>query len=67
MILVVPLPLFFAHTVYNVRGLTAWVVIGIIWTFLSTFTVVLFPLYESREALMQICRGIIKVSVIRAP
>jgi len=60
MIILIPLPLFFAQTVYGVRGLTAWVVIGILWTFLSTFTVVLYPLYESREALMQICRGIVK-------
>lgn len=60
MILLIPLPLFFAQTVYGVRGLTAWVVIGILWTFLSTFTVVLYPLYESREALMQIGCGIVK-------
>jgi SSS family transporter len=60
LILLIPLPLFFAHTVYGVRGLTAWVVLGILWAFLSTFTVVLYPLYESREALMQISRGIVK-------
>jgi hypothetical protein len=61
MIFIIPLPLFFAQTVYGVRGLTAWVVIGIVWTFLSTLTVVLYPLYESRDALKQICRGIVKV------
>ncbi|KAK7457086.1 hypothetical protein VKT23_010387 [Stygiomarasmius scandens] len=60
MIIIIPLPLFFAQTVYGVRGLEAWVVIGIIWCFVSSFTVVLYPLWESREALMQISRGIIK-------
>jgi hypothetical protein len=61
MIILVPLPLFFAHTVYGVKGLTAWVVIGIIWTFFSAFSVVLYPLFESRVALLQIGKGMIKV------
>ncbi|KAF9043829.1 urea transporter [Hymenopellis radicata] len=60
MIIIIPLPLFFASTVYGEGGLTAWVVIGIIWTFLSAFTVVLYPLWESRGALMMIGRGIVK-------
>ncbi|THU99019.1 urea transporter [Dendrothele bispora CBS 962.96] len=60
MIIIIPLPLFFAQTVYGVRGLEAWVVIGIIWCFVSAFTVVLYPLWESREALTQISKGIIK-------
>ncbi|KAH9050243.1 urea transporter [Lactarius hengduanensis] len=60
MLLLIPLPLFFASTVFGVRGLTAWVVIGIIWCFCSTFTVVLYPLWESRAALAQISRGIVK-------
>jgi hypothetical protein len=62
MLILIPLPLFFASTIYGVGGLTAWVVIGIIWTFCSAFTVVLYPLYESRVALLQISRGVIKVN-----
>ena len=61
MLLIIPLPLFFAQTVFGVRGLTAWVVIGMIWTFFSAFTVVLYPLWESRSALQLISKGIIKV------
>ncbi|KII84020.1 hypothetical protein PLICRDRAFT_95683 [Plicaturopsis crispa FD-325 SS-3] len=60
MIIIIPLPLFFAQTIYGVRGLTAWVVIGIIWTLASALTVVVYPLWESRQALGQICRGIVK-------
>jgi Na+/proline symporter len=60
MIILVPLPLFFAQTVYGVKGLTAWVVIGIIWTFLSAFCVVLYPLFESRAALIHIAKGMVK-------
>ncbi|THH30964.1 hypothetical protein EUX98_g3211 [Antrodiella citrinella] len=60
MLLIIPLPLFFAQTVFGVRGLTAWVVIGVIWTFASAVTVVLYPLWESREALIMISSGMIK-------
>lgn len=61
MIIIIPLPLFFAQTVYGVRGLTAWVVIGIIWAFISAFSVVIYPLWESREALGLVGKGMIKV------
>ena len=64
MIIIIPLPLFFAQTIYGVRGLEAWVIIGIIWTFWSAFTVVIYPLYESREALLMVSKGVIKVGVL---
>ncbi|CAL1711071.1 unnamed protein product [Somion occarium] len=60
MLLIIPLPLFFAQTIFGVGGLTAWVVIGMIWTFFSAFTVVVYPLWESRSALKLITTGIIK-------
>lgn len=34
------------------------------WTFFSDFAVVLYPLWESREALLQITKGIVKVCVL---
>ncbi|KAJ7910497.1 urea transporter [Mycena leptocephala] len=43
-----PAPAILASTIYGKGGLTAWVVVGIIWTFLSAFSVVLYPLWESR-------------------
>lgn len=61
MIILIPLPLFFAETIYGVKGLSAWVCIGIIWAFCSAFTVVIYPLYESREALLMVSKGVIKV------
>ena len=61
MLILIPLPLFFAQTVYGVRGLATWVVVGMIWAFFSALAVVLYPLYESRAALALIGRGIIKV------
>ncbi|EIW75773.1 urea transporter [Coniophora puteana RWD-64-598 SS2] len=60
LLIIIPLPLFFAQTVYEVKGFSAWVGIGIGWAFCSAFAVVLYPLYESRTALGMIGRGIIK-------
>lgn len=59
LMIIIPLPLFFAQTVYSVTGLSVWVIVGIIWTFLSAFTVVIYSLWESRAALRLISRGVI--------
>ncbi|KAG9311247.1 urea transporter [Chiua virens] len=58
--IIIPLPLFGASTVYDVTGLSVWVIIGILWAFCSAFAVVLYPLWESREALAMILKGMIK-------
>jgi len=60
MIILIPLPLFFAQTVYNVPSLKAWVIVAMIWAFLASFTVVIYPLYESRVALTMVAKGIVK-------
>jgi len=60
LILLIPLPLFFSQHVYDVADLTGWVAIGIAWTFLSAISVVLYPLWESRQALFQVASGIYK-------
>ncbi|KAH9849395.1 urea transporter [Lenzites betulinus] len=60
MLIIIPLPLFFAQTVYGVGGLTAWVVIGMIWAFCSAIAVVVYPLWESRVALRTISGGVVK-------
>ncbi|KAF8839783.1 urea transporter [Paxillus ammoniavirescens] len=58
--ILIPLPLFGASTIFSTTGFTVWVVIGILWTFCSAFAVVLYPLWESREALTMISKGMIK-------
>jgi len=60
LILIIPLPLFFSQHIFDVGGLTAWVVVGITWIFLSAFSVVIYPLWESRQALLDIASGIYK-------
>ncbi|KAF8132999.1 urea transporter [Boletus edulis] len=58
--IIIPLPLFGASTVYSVAGFSVWVIIGIIWAFCSAFAVVLYPLWESRAALAMILKGMVK-------
>lgn len=60
--IIIPLPLFGASTVYSVAGFSVWVVVGILWAFCSAFAVVLYPLWESRAALAMIIRGMVKAS-----
>ena len=60
MIILIPLPLFFASTIYNVAGFTVWVLIAMIWAFAASFVVVLYPLWESRVALASVFKGLIK-------
>ncbi|KAF8231010.1 urea transporter [Tricholoma matsutake] len=56
----IPLPLFFASTVYNAPGFATWVSLGIAWVICALLMVILYPLVESRHALAQVSRGIIK-------
>jgi len=60
LVIIIPLALFGSSVVYGVKGFGAWVVIGFIWAFFAAFTVVLYPLWESRLGIMMVCRGIVK-------
>ncbi|CDZ98323.1 urea transporter [Phaffia rhodozyma] len=59
-IILVPIPLFASGYVYPVKGFTAWVAVSVTWSFVAAFIVVLYPLYESRQELARIFRGIYK-------
>jgi len=60
LIILVPIPLFGSSVVYGAKGFTAWTAIGIIWMFCGFFTVVIYPVFESRQALVMVSKGIIK-------
>ncbi|GAO46147.1 urea transporter [Saitoella complicata NRRL Y-17804] len=57
---IIPLPLFFSHYKYSEGFFKGWVVVSIIWTFIAAFICVLLPIWESREAIMVLCRGMKK-------
>ncbi|KZT28417.1 Na+/solute symporter [Neolentinus lepideus HHB14362 ss-1] len=58
--IIVPLPMFFSQYTFSVKFFTAWVVIGIIWTFCSAFICIFLPLLESRNALFEVGSGLIR-------
>ncbi|KAG6860864.1 hypothetical protein C0993_002807, partial [Termitomyces sp. T159_Od127] len=63
-LILVPLPLFFAQTVYGVRGFGAWVGIGIAWAFMSCGVVVVFPVWEAREGVWGVAKGLWEVRLL---
>ena len=61
LILLIPLPLFFSSHIYTPGGFTGWVAVGITWVFFSICAVVIYPVWESKDAVGQIMKGITKV------
>ncbi|KAJ3517073.1 hypothetical protein NLJ89_g741 [Agrocybe chaxingu] len=59
LIILIPLPLFFSGLVFSPSGMLAWVIMGVAWTICSAVIVVIYPVYESRDAMAQICRGVV--------
>ncbi|TRM56000.1 solute symporter family transporter [Schizophyllum amplum] len=46
--------------VWSKAGFTFWIVLSLLWTFVAAGIVVIYPVYESRHALADICRAIWK-------
>lgn len=53
-----PLPMFFSRYVFSKSFFTGWVVVSMIWVFISTIAVGLYPLFEARHTLANITREI---------
>ncbi|KAK3489607.1 urea active transporter [Neurospora hispaniola] len=53
-----PMPLYGTGYIFSKPFFTGWVVVGIIWIFLSFIGVGLFPIYEGRETLIRTCKYI---------
>ena len=51
-----PIPMYGSSYVFSKRFFTGWVVVGILWLFVTTFGVVVFPLYEGRESIVRVVR-----------
>lgn len=50
------MPLYGTGYIFSKKFFTGWVVVGIIWIFCSTFAVVIFPAWESRETAIRVIR-----------
>ncbi|KAG2230531.1 hypothetical protein INT48_001183 [Thamnidium elegans] len=53
-----PLPMFFSRYVFSKSFFTGWVVVSIIWVFISTIAVGIYPIYESRKTIASVLREI---------
>lgn len=53
-----PLPMFFSKYVFSKSFFTGWVVVSIIWVFISTIAVGIYPVYESRHTIVSIVREV---------
>lgn len=58
LIILWPMPMYGTGYIFSQRFFTGWVVVGIIWLFLSAFMVIIYPLYEGREGIYTSLRGI---------
>lgn len=51
-----PIPMYASSYVFSRQFFTGWVVVGILWLFVTTFGVVVFPLVEGRESIIRVVR-----------
>ncbi|KAJ5326527.1 hypothetical protein MYU51_009945 [Penicillium brevicompactum] len=51
-----PIPMYGTSYVFSQKFFTGWVVVGILWLFITTFGVVVFPLYEGRASIIRVAR-----------
>jgi hypothetical protein len=51
-----PIPMYGTSYVFSQKFFTGWVVVGILWLFITTFGVVVFPLYEGRTSITRVAR-----------
>lgn len=57
-IVIWPWPMYGSKYIFSKPFFTGWIVVGIIWLFLSLFTVILMPLWQGRISIRNTLRGI---------
>lgn len=62
-----PIPMYASGYVFSKKFFTGWVVVGILWLFVTTFGVVVFPLYEGRESILRTARSMVLDAMGRRP
>jgi urea-proton symporter len=54
-----PFPMYGSSYIFSKKFFTGWVVVGILWMFLSAFCVGLYPLYEGRHTMVRTFKAIV--------
>lgn len=57
---IIPIPMFLSHYVFSLTFFKAWVIICVIWLFIAACITSILPLWESRGAMADIGRGVIR-------
>ncbi|KAG0228917.1 hypothetical protein BGW42_001870 [Actinomortierella wolfii] len=58
LIILWPLPMFFSDYVFSKGFYKGWVIMSIIWALCSTMAVTVYPLWESRDAILTVIKSI---------
>jgi len=58
LILIWPIPMFLSHYVFSKEFFTFWVALSMIWALCATVAIALYPIFESRAGIVQLCGGI---------
>lgn len=53
-----PMPLFGTGYIFSVQFFTGWVSVAMLWLFLSSFAIILYPVYEGRKTIARTTRAI---------
>ncbi|KAH7912992.1 Sodium:solute symporter family-domain-containing protein [Hygrophoropsis aurantiaca] len=61
----IPIPMFLSHYVFSLTFFKAWVIICVIWLFVAACITSVLPLWESRAAMADIFRGLVRDSFRR--
>ena len=60
LVIIIPLPIFFSSVVYGKKGFATWISLVIAWLLIAACGCILYPIWESRTALLEITEGIYK-------
>ncbi|KAF9244545.1 Sodium:solute symporter family-domain-containing protein [Melanogaster broomeanus] len=66
-IFLIPIPMFLSHYIFSLTFFKGWIIVCVIWLFVAAIITSVLPLWESRAAMMDIFRGIVRDTVGRRP
>ncbi|KZT03538.1 Na+/solute symporter [Laetiporus sulphureus 93-53] len=59
-VFLIPIPMFLSHYVFSLRFFKGWIVLCVMWLFVAAFITSVLPLWESRRAMVEIAKGVVR-------
>ncbi|KIJ68206.1 hypothetical protein HYDPIDRAFT_124416 [Hydnomerulius pinastri MD-312] len=66
-IFLIPIPMFLSHYVFSLAFFKGWIIVCVIWLFVAACITSVLPLWESRAAMGDIFRGIVRDTIGKRP